>query len=376
VVTLGKLVGVIALAAWFVAWGIGRVRVVVTPHLLCLTGMAGWILVSTFVAKNRTTALITDGRYAAFFLVFFLVTQVVQHRWDRVRGLTSVAVLASAASGVVGLVGFFIGHTHRASGPLNGANDFGFLLSSTLPAAAWYARAAATRARRAVYMAATCVLVVAILATLSRSAIVAVVAMGIWAAVTGRVPLRWLSIALCGVALCIAVAIVHPPSVLRSDLARREKVANQNVQSRLYYWDIATREAAASPLVGVGPGNFQENFGDVGSVFNLNKGYQTTHDAYLNILAELGFPGLGLFLGFLGLSWRDLRTGRGSDEDPGLRTALAMGFIAAVVGSLFLTEQYYAPIWLLPALVAAPLGLRTRRSPLGAPVAPSNHAHP
>jgi O-antigen ligase len=362
VVTLGKLVGMLALVAWFLAWGVGRLKLVVTPHLLCLAGMAGWLAVATLPAQNRKVALITDGRYAAFFLVFFLVTQIVQHRWDRVRGLTSIAVLASAASASIGLAGFFIGAVHRASGPLSGANDFGFLLSSTLPAAAWYARSAPTKAGRAMYSGATCLLLVTILATLSRSAIVAVIAMGVWAAVTRRVPLRWLALGVCGLAACVVVALVHPPAVLHSDLARREKVANQNVQSRLYYWNIATKEAAVSPLVGVGPGNFQTNFGSVGTVYNLTKGYQTTHDAYLNILAELGFPGLGLFLAFLGFSWRDLRAPPGEGEDAGLRAAVAMGFVAAMVGSLFLTEQYYAPIWLLPALVAAPLGYRARRS--------------
>jgi hypothetical protein len=36
----------------------------------------------------------------------------------------------------------------------------------------------------------------------------------------------------------------------------------------------------------------------------------------------------------------------------GLGVAPWLGFVVAVVGALFLTEQFYAPLWLLPALAA------------------------
>jgi hypothetical protein len=36
-----------------------------------------------------------------------------------------------------------------------------------------------------------------------------------------------------------------------------------------------------------------------------------------------------------------------------MQGALAAGFVVAVVGSLFLTEQYYPPLWFLPAIAAS-----------------------
>ena len=77
-----------------------------------------------------------------------------------------------------------------------------------------------------------------------------------------------------------------------------------------------------------------------------------THDAYLSVLGELGIPGLALFLTYLALSWARLRRRHGDPDADAMQSALAGGFIVAVVGALFLTEQFYAPLWLLPALGA------------------------
>ena len=63
--------------------------------------------------------------------------------------------------------------------------------------------------------------------------------------------------------------------------------------------------------------------------------------------------GLALFLGYLALSWADLRRRFPADERRDqLQAALASGFIVACIGALFLTEQYYPPLWFLPALAA------------------------
>jgi hypothetical protein len=59
------------------------------------------------------------------------------------------------------------------------------------------------------------------------------------------------------------------------------------------------------------------------------------------------------------LAWSRLR--RRFPGDPGvdgLQSALAAGFVVAMVGALFLTEQFYAPLWLLPALGATLVGER------------------
>jgi hypothetical protein len=70
-----------------------------------------------------------------------------------------------------------------------------------------------------------------------------------------------------------------------------------------------------------------------------------------------------LFVGYLAVSWETLRRRIGDDPAArAFRSSLAAGFVVALVGSMFLTEQYYAPLWLLPALGATLVATRDGRS--------------
>ena len=83
------------------------------------------------------------------------------------------------------------------------------------------------------------------------------------------------------------------------------------------------------------------------------------------LAVALAWEGLVLLLGYLAVSWGLLR--RRIPDDPAtnaFRSSLAAGFVIALVGSMFLTEQYYAPLWLLPALGATLVSARGRSQPL------------
>jgi putative inorganic carbon (HCO3(-)) transporter len=188
------------------------------------------------------------------------------------------------------------------------------------------------------------------LATFSRGAIVGLAVAGAFSLLTRRVRARWVLAFLAGALLIAGTANLLAPQTVGDALARKEYIAQSNVNSRLIAWRIALDEFGSSPVLGVGPGNFTERYVEFG-LPTTKSGPITTHNAYLNILAELGLPGLLLFLAYLAVSWGVLR--RSIPDDPAanaFRSSLAAGFVIALVGSMFLTEQYYAPLWLLPAL--------------------------
>ena len=115
----------------------------------------------------------------------------------------------------------------------------------------------------------------------------------------------------------------------------------------------------SAPVTGVGAGNYRARFSEFGLPFAFDTGAQGTHNTYMNILAELGLTGLVLFIGYLIAGWRDLRmrfADRRADE---FQSALAASFVTACVAAVFLTEQFYAPLWVLPAIGAATV-LRVR----------------
>jgi putative inorganic carbon (HCO3(-)) transporter len=349
--TPDKAIGGIALLAWALEWGTGARRVVVVRHMWPLLGLALWIGVSITVARDDQAALTTTVRYLLFFILFFLTVQTIRGDRRRAEAMATVVVAAAAVAGFIGLVEFFGHHVQRARGPLSDPNDFGFLLGSTVPLAVYRLRWSATRAGRVACAVALVVTFAAILATFSRSALLGLAAAGAWSVATRRIKLRWGVAALACLAAIALVGLAVEPQVVRSAFGEKAAIADTNVSTRLLLWRVALQEFSSAPVTGVGPGNYERRFQEFAATPSPDLATFTTHNAYLNVLAELGLPGFFLFVGFLAMSWASLRRRFPSrPQADSLQGALAAGFLVAAVGSMFLTEQFYPPLWFLSAL--------------------------
>jgi putative inorganic carbon (HCO3(-)) transporter len=357
-----KLLGVVTVAAWLLDWAVLRRRIVWVPHLWILALLVLWTVPSALLSHHVRESFATAFRYAMFAALFFLVVQYVtdHERLDRFVDTTLVA--ATAASGV-GLYLFAVDQAQgSASGPL-AHNDFAFVLAPVLPLAVWRARHPQRPWVRTAGILMAAVIGVTVVATLSRGALVALAVAAVWLAVvrrgdTLRVARRPAAIVFIISIAIAAVAAAFASGVADRALERKSNVAEKNTDSRIYYWELAGRELAASPLFGIGPGNYEERFTEFGDVYDWSKGVQTTHNTYLNVAAELGMGGLVLVAAYLVVSWRFLRLrGRAGSAEDEFQTALAFAFIVVVVAAAFLTEQYQPPLWVIPALaVASPVG--------------------
>ena len=111
----------------------------------------------------------------------------------------------------------------------------------------------------------------------------------------------------------------------------------------------------------MGPGNFVYRFYQFAPPVNQSLPYPSNvltisgEEAYLVILAEQGAPGLALFLSYLALSWTDLRRRFPRDQRAGPAAGAPWPPASSwlCIGALFLAEQYYPPLWFLPALAAS-----------------------
>jgi O-antigen ligase len=210
-----------------------------------------------------------------------------------------------------------------------------------------------------------------ITATLSRSAISGLIVAGTWAWATGRlrVSLR-LALILVSVAAFVGlVAFRLGHNQVETALVQKQHIANTNIEHRFESWEVALREFSASPVLGVGTGNYQNRYHEFLPPADLEaglaKGVTVTHSVYLSILAELGLPGLGIFVSFLAYSWSRLRRRLPDPDTDALLSAIAAGFLIAVVAGFFLDEQYYMQLWFLPALGATlPSHRAGREAPL------------
>jgi putative inorganic carbon (hco3(-)) transporter len=349
--TVTKVVGALCFASFALSAVVARRRLWFgAPHALVF-GILGIALLSTLTAQSTSDALTTTTRYASFVALFFVVSQFVgDHRLQ-----ARIAWVLSAASAVAGAVAswnFLSGHTLSARLPNGDPNDVAFILATTLPLSFWLLREPGRRRTAAMLLIG--VISVSILLTLSRGALIGLGAAVVWLALAERRLLKPLiaGALVAGVVLAVVVHVKH--SRIETGLRAKEKVASANVSSRLEAWGAASRLAVDHPVLGVGPGNFQFHFLRATDSPEGTVRLRVVHDAYLDIAAELGPTAMVLFVVYLGLAFARLtgarRVGLGP---PGYAAALRVSLIVATVSALTLSEQYFAPFWLIGGLAAA-----------------------
>jgi O-antigen ligase len=156
----------------------------------------------------------------------------------------------------------------------------------------------------------------------------------------------------------------------------RERVTTLGTGTgRTDIWTVAWRMVDDDPVRGVGVGNFQ-----TASIhFLLQPGAilrdefivdrpQVAHNAYLQVLAELGVPGLVLFGGliFAGLlaAWRAARefTRQGDLYMETCARAVVLALVALLVADFFASDQLNKELWVLLGLGPALLGIARREN--------------
>jgi O-antigen ligase len=359
IITIDKGLGALAVMAWVLEWIVNRRPVLGNRQMWFIGAFLAWTAVSVAGASNDKAALVTSLRYLTFAILYFLVIQTVRGDRRRAEVLIRVTTFAAAAASVIGLIAFFSHHVARASGPIKDPNDFGFILASCVPLVIYQVRWAATRWGKALCGIGVVLIMACTLATFSRSALTGLSLATLWALLTGRLRLRWVLAVVVCLGAVVGAAFLIAPQFVHLAFGQKAHVAIKNVDERFGYYRVEVNEWEHYPITGVGPGNFVYRFYQFAPnvqeslPFPSNVLTISGEEAYLVILAEQGAPGLALFLGYLALSWADLRRRFPADERRDqLQAALAAGFIVACVGALFLAEQYYPPLWYLPALAA------------------------
>jgi putative inorganic carbon (HCO3(-)) transporter len=355
-VSVVKLVGALLLAAWLWQVAAGTQRVILSGSLLPVGLFACSVGLSLALSPDASEGLVKTLRYALYIVFFFLVTQLTDDR-EQVRRILRVFVLSAAAAAAWALYLFLIaGSEPRAAGPITDPNDFGYLQACVLPLAGYLL--ASDRRRRLLWGLCFVLMAAAVLASLSRGALVGLAGLLIWAVVTRRVPLGGV---LLGAATALAVAglafVVWSP-VINDRLESHGKIAQQNVTSREAFWSAAVRMWEDRPVTGVGV----DRFGIEASTYVRNSQIvldrPAAHNAYLEILAETGGLGLLAFLGFLASTWmllrRALTAATVAQDADGRRMATAMQgtFVVAIVSGTFISAELSMPFWLVGALAA------------------------
>jgi putative inorganic carbon (HCO3(-)) transporter len=348
--TTVKVAGALCFGSWLVAvvlrrrpMGLDRVHGVIL-------GLLGLSMISATQSLHLQEAEMTTLRYASFAGLFVVLTQFVgDHRLQ--RRIAWVLSLSCATAAILGLQNFVTGATPVVKSLYGDVNDFAYLLATTLPLTFWLLRSQGW-VRKLAVGAMLGSISAAVLLSFSRGALVGIGAAVVWEIVVERRHTR----VIVGGALIAAVVTVALVTTnyqrFNTGVVQKNHVAASNVNDRLVFWDAALTISLSHPLLGVGPGNFQFYADDITG--RPPGGLETptvVHDVFLDVAAEVGILGLALFVSYLVISFGRLREaihdGLGS---PGFALAVRSAFIVAVMAALTLSEQYYAPLWLLGGL--------------------------
>jgi putative inorganic carbon (hco3(-)) transporter len=219
--------------------------------------------------------------------------------------------------------------------------------------------------RRSPWIAAVTVLLLAMLATLSRAGIIAlgsgIVAAVLTVNVAGRrerlqLSSRLLTALFVAVALAVTLVIVAPP-VTRVVTDRFALLLHPRADPsgvvRLNAFDLGVEMVREQPLLGTGPGTFRMN---TLSSPDFANGAEALN-SLLEVAAELGLPAAACLVGLLvwGLA-RGLRAVRAAErQGDAARSHVALAawcsLIAGIVGSLTLSNFLYGPVFLLAAVI-------------------------
>jgi O-antigen ligase len=290
--------------------------------------------------------------------------------------VVAAVVSAVVASVALGLAGVNLGSAAAADvtatsteGRLQGVSgDPNFMAAFIVPAIvlAVVLCGAAVSRWRAALPAAIALLVVGLAATESRGGMLALLVVLVAAVVVMR-GRRAAVLGVAAVVLLVAAAWISAnPSVLD-----RIKYAEQDRgNGREDLWLVARRMTADHPVTGVGLDNFivrsPEYVREPGSLEYVELVVDrphVVHNTYLQMLAETGVVGLGLFVALALTALASAIRAARRFERAGRRALglLSRGVLVADIGLLtaafFITAQSTATVWVLLALGPALLGL-------------------
>jgi hypothetical protein len=153
--------------------------------------------------------------------------------------------------------------------------------------------------------------------------------------------------------------------------SHRNDPAAFSIRTRLELWRAGISMMTTNPLFGIGLGRFYDLSHDYAGPMleSLSRPHENAHNYFVQVLAELGVPGLLLFVAVIGFS---LQNGRGSLHERASSSGWRAGPVAFLLTSLtghpFVVPEAAYPFWMVLGLAAvaasvtrADHGLLTRR---------------
>jgi len=336
----------------------------------CVLGLLLWAALSVpgSLAPGLAYNFVTDS-FIKTVVMYVVIAGCVRGVRD-VERLALVYFAVTVLYGAVVLVRFQLGggddwrlgHLYNYD-----ANDFATLIATAMPLGLYFVLADRRLPVRLLAAAGLVVLAVGDIRSGSRGGFLALTA------VAGFVLLRFTTIPArsraAGLAIILAVVFFTASdrywSQMQTVLNPHEDYNATSETGRLKIWERGMTYMARNPVVGVGVLNFQVAEGTISSMarrqeYGVGVRWGAAHNSFVQIGAELGIPGLLMFVGLIASVFVTLRrvareAARVASQRNVARMAqsLMAAMVGFAVGGFFLSLAYADFLYCLVALAVA-----------------------
>ena len=265
------------------------------------------------------------------------------------------------------------------------ANDFALVMDCTIPFAVYFLGKGQKKSRRIVAAVALAMILTAIVKSGSRGGFIGLIAVALYVLLRYRaIPSRTrLAVTIAGVALFLGFASGKYWEMMSTILHPTSDYNYTDTQGRVEVWKRGVGYMLHNPIVGVGVAAYPiaEGNSDLSQqLASEGRGFKwsVAHNSFLETGAELGIPGLGVFVAMLLVTGLTLAriSPRGrwapwiSRREMALAQMLTGVLIAYAVAGIFVSAEYFSYLYFTLALSVGLIKLvrmRAKSSPAVVP---------
>jgi O-antigen ligase len=247
------------------------------------------------------------------------------------------------------------------------ANDFALVMVATIPFAVYLLKFGRKGFRRAMGLLALGLIMLALVKSGSRGGFLGMIAVMLYILLRYRaIPSTTrLFVAVAGILLAVLIGSDKYWKQMSTILTPTADYNWTDPQGRKAVWTRGVGYVAHNPVFGLGVGAYPIAEGTISEISqqraSVGRGFKwsVAHNSFLETAAELGIPGLIVFLGFFVASIAALRKVRpGGIYEPGVterETALSQMLIGSLFGfavsGVFVSAEYFSYLYFLLGLV-------------------------
>jgi O-antigen ligase len=366
-VTISRIIAPLALFVVLVALHRGGYALRTGAPLGWVCAYAFWALASGLwtVHLGDTVTALSSLAIALTYMFAFAILLRSRRELDRV--LYTLAAVAA----VVGLIGLFTSQAGRSQGASGNPNFFAMVEVFALPLVLALAAEVRRRVLRISLYAVVLVIILSVLASLSRGGFLTLVSVAVAALVLPARSSFFQSRAHKAFVLALIAGFTFFAYKAQSGtLAPRLDsifAKDRTGAGRTNAWRGAWTSIKERPVFGLGYGSFISEANELMlrtpgvdlTNMTLRKNGLYAHNSYIETAAEVGVPGLVIFLGMLIATgralWRSAVRARDAGAGYLMRVANAslISLVAWCIASLFASSETARPLWILIGMALA-----------------------